>query len=150
MIIIGTFEHSLDLELLLAGVEKNSIDRKYIMVVPMDVDPTNQFNLENKKKYLHYKGIEVGMACATGCSVLGASAGFVLVWGPVIWGLLAAVTGFCAGYGIHYFVKKQNTYRNHPDKLPEITVLVQCQDEQNNQIKNLMWKYNALTVGIIP
>jgi hypothetical protein len=55
-----------------------------------------------KKKHLRFKAIEVGMACATGFSVLGASAGFVLAWGPVIWGLLAACFGFGIGFGLYF------------------------------------------------
>ncbi len=150
MIVIGTFLHSLDLELLLANVEKKHIERKYIMVVPMDMDPTNPSWLEGKKKHLYFKAIEVGMACATGFSVIGASVGFRLAWGPVIWGLTATGLGFGIGFGTYFFAKKLSRYRDHPPELPEITVLVQCRDEQSEKMKDLMWKHSALTVGIIP
>lgn len=150
MIAVGTFLYSLDLELLLANLEKSRIERKDIMVVPMDMDPANPLRMEDKKQYLYKKGIEVGMACATGFSVIGASVGYILAWGPVIWGLAAAGTGFGVGFGAYFFTKKLNRYRDRPDELPEIIVFVQCRDEQAGPIKELMWKHSALTVGIIP
>lgn len=150
MIVIGAFLYSLNVELLLANVEKNRIERKYIMVVPMDMDPANPSWLEDKKRHLHSKAIETGMACATGFSVIGASAGFILAWGPVIWGLMAAGLGFSIGFGTYFWAKRLSRYRDRPAKLPEITLLVQCRDEQAEQIRNLMWQHSALTVGIIP
>ncbi len=149
MIVIGTFLHSLDLELLLAQVEKSPVARKHIMVVPMDMDQETPARLEDQKTHLRHNGAEVGMACATGFSVFGASAGFVLAWGPVIWGLIAAAIGFGAGFGIYYWTRKLGRVRNLPNRLPELIVLVQCGDQQAGLIKDAMWKHSALTVGII-
>ncbi|MBC8062990.1 MAG: hypothetical protein H7Y18_20355 [Clostridiaceae bacterium] len=147
LIIIGTFQHSNELELLLASLENNHIARKYIMVVPMDVDPKNPFQFQSRKRDLYYKAMEVGIACATGLSVVGASMGFILKWGPVFWGLIASIIGFLIGFGIYLFLKKFSIYRHLPSKLPEVTVVVQCQDEQSGLIIDGMWKYCALTVG---
>jgi hypothetical protein len=147
MLIVGTFEYCTKLELFLANLENNHIDRKHIMIVPMDIDAKNPFQFFSKKQSLFYKGIEVGMACATGCSVIGASMGFALAWGPVFWGLIAAAIGFTIGFGIYLLVNKFSEYRHLPDKLPEVIVIVQCQDEQSGFVIDAMWKYSALSVG---
>ncbi|HYE12407.1 MAG TPA: hypothetical protein VEF53_19745 [Patescibacteria group bacterium] len=150
MIVIGTFEYSIDLELLLANLEDTHIAREHIMVVPMDIDPQNPFRFDSKKRDLRYKGTEVGMAVATGCSVIGTSAGFILAWGPVFWGLVAAAIGFFIGFGIYFFTHKPSNYRQQPNILPGIIVIVQCKDEQLRLITDAMWKYSALTVGFAP
>jgi hypothetical protein len=147
MIVIGAFEQSLELDLLLASLENNSIARKYIIVVPMDIDPKNPFQLNNKKRDICYKGIEVGMAFATGCSVIGASMGFILAWGPIIWGLLDAGIGFVFGFGIYLLKNKYTRYRHLPNRLPEVAVIVQCQGEQTKLTIDMMWKHCALSVG---
>jgi len=49
LIVVGAFRQSLDIELLLANIEKNHIEQKHIMVVPMDIDPVNPSWLQVKK-----------------------------------------------------------------------------------------------------
>ena len=147
LIIIGTFEHSMELELLLGSLENNHINRKHIRVVPMDVDSKNPFQYDSKKQDIKYKATEVGISCATGFSVVGASVGFILAWGPVFCGLIASILGFFIGFGIYISLKRLKNYKHLPDKLPEVTVMVKCQEEQLEFIKDMMWKYRALTVG---
>lgn len=113
----------------------------------MDVSLENPVQFISKAKDLYYKGIEVGMACATAFSVIGTSAGFILVWGPIIWGLLAAFIGFIFGFGIYLLAKKFTRYRQLPKRLPEVIVIVQCEQEQYKLVSETMWKYRALTVG---
>ncbi len=40
------------------------------------------------------------MALATAFSVIGASIGFKLSWGPIYWGIISAFIGFILGLGI--------------------------------------------------
>lgn len=147
LIIIGTFEHSTELEILLGRLENKYIERKNIMVVPMDVDPENPYQMDSKKHDIYYKATEVGIACATASSIVGASVGFVLKWGPVFWGFITSAIGFALGFDIYIIVKKLNNYRNIPDVLPEVTIMVQCQEYKAQVVIDEMWKYSALTVG---
>jgi hypothetical protein len=147
LIIIGSFEHSLELELLLGSLENNHISRKNIRVVPMEIDPKNPFQYDSKKQDIKYKATEVGVSCATGFSVVGASVGFTLAWGPVFCGLIASILGFFLGFGIYIYLNKLKNYKHLPDKLPEVTVMVKCQDEQSEFTTDMMWKYRALSVG---
>lgn len=117
------------------------------MVVPMDSDPEHSNQFINKAKDFSYKGIEAGIIGATVCSVLGTSIGFILAWGPVICGLISAFSGFAAVYAIYVHAKKGISYRNSPKKLPEISIIVQCSEEQALLVKESMWKYGALSVG---
>lgn len=146
MLVIGTFEHSLELEQALACIENNNITQEKIMVVCMDLNPENSQLLIAKSRDFINKCIEIGMVCATAISVVGTSLGFILTWGPIFWGLAFAFIGFCLGFTAYFFIKKRN-YRHVPKKLPEIVVIVQCFEEQSVFVMQTMWKFKALTVG---
>jgi hypothetical protein len=146
MLVIGTFEHSLELEQALAVIENNDISQEKIMVVCMDLNPGNSQLLIAKSQDFINKCIEVGMASATAIAVAGTSIGFILTWGPIFWGLAFGFIGFCLGFIVYFFIKKDN-YRHVPKKLPEIVVIVQCFEEQSIFVSQTMWKFKALTVG---
>ena len=46
------------------------------------------------------------MALATAFSVIGASIGFKLAWGPIYWGLIGAFIGFVLGLAIRLFTER--------------------------------------------
>lgn len=91
----------------------------------------------------------MGIACATASCVIGTSVGFILALGPVFWGLTAAFVGFVIGFGTYLLVRK-GSHRHLPKKLPEITVIVQCSEEQSIVVMETMWRYSVLTVGQVP
>lgn len=146
MLVIGTFPHSIELEQALTVMEHSGIIRKYILVVLMDIEPNNPTQFMSKEHDLYSKSIEVGIACGTATSVVGASIGFVLKWGPVVWCLIFAFSGFAVGFGTSLFTKR-GIRRNLPKILPEVTVIVQCHENQSIMVMETMWKYGALTVG---
>jgi hypothetical protein len=62
------------------------------------------------------------MALATAFSVVGASVGFILAWGPIYWGLIGADIGFLLGLGIKLFIiktvkKNKDFYEENKQKL---------------------------------
>ena len=149
LLVFGNFEHSLELEQALAVLEQNGVSRRHIMVVQMETDPKSPLQYIGKSRDRYYKGIEVGMACATASAVVGISIGFVLTWGPILWALICAFVGFTIGFGI-YLLANKNNYRHLPKKLPEVTVIVQCPEAQSERVMEIMWKYSVLTVGRAP
>ncbi|MDP4091953.1 MAG: hypothetical protein Q8920_01175 [Bacillota bacterium] len=90
MLVIGTFEYSIELEQVLEELEHSGVPRKKL--------------------------------------------------------LIAAAIGFAAGFGL-YLVFNKTSNRNFPKKLPEVVVIVQCQDIQIKQVTEILWKYKVLTVG---
>jgi hypothetical protein len=146
MIIVGTFKHSIELEQSLAVLENSFIAKEQILVVFMDDAPAANYLY---KKDIQSNAFEIGIGSATGSAVIGACIGFVLNWGPIIWGLIAAFIGFAIGYGIYCFSKKNMARINLPKKIPDVTIIIQCTENQSNEIKEVLWKYQALTVGKI-
>lgn len=87
MQLFSTFEHTIHLEMAVVTLEKKGISKEKIFVIPLD-------NREEKHKVfdsLHHSDrtslIDIGAALATASSVVCASIGFKLAWGPIYWGL---------------------------------------------------------------
>ncbi|WP_134683746.1 hypothetical protein [Brevibacillus migulae] len=150
MLIIGTFQQSIELEQALSVIEKSGIPRDHIMVVAMDAKPDAPFQLMTKSHDPYSKAVEVGFATATASTVIGTSFGFILAWGPILCGLFAAIIGFFLGYGVYSIVEKNRSPQKQSQKLPEITVIIQCAEEKSHNIREILWSYRALTVGRTP
>lgn len=142
MLIFGIFEQSIELEQALAELENISISREHILVVFMD----NNHKQHNYKEHSPH-AFEIGISCGTGGAVIGASSGFVLTMGPIIWGLIGAAIGFSLGLSASFLYKKMKAYPSQTRKTHEVTVVIQCQEDQANQISDVLWKYQALSIG---
>ncbi|AEI38925.1 hypothetical protein [Paenibacillus mucilaginosus] len=149
MLVIGTFEHRVELEQALLQLEYQGVPQRCILAVPMAVTPQGPFKYSGQPSDLSAKSFEVGMACATAFSVLGISAGFVLEPGPILCGILAAVGGFFLGQGLYrkYTASSGQLSPLRAPRLPEVTVIVRCSRQQVPQVAEVMWKHHALTVG---
>lgn len=146
MKIFATFEQSIEIEQALAELESSFIPSDQILVVYMDNEPL-PVQQTGRTKEIYSNAFEVGIACATGSAVIGACIGFALAWGPIIWGLICVIMGFTIGYSIYYFRKKDSVRMPRQQKEPELLVIIQCTEIQAHPIREILWKYQALTVG---
>jgi hypothetical protein len=146
MIIVGTFQPSIEIEHALSEIEQYGITPEEMMVLYM-----NEFQpIRNKKKFpidIHVSSFEIGIAFATGLAVIGASIGFKLILGPIFSGLLAAFIGFTFGYSIYYFFHRKKDSSMHKS-LPEIILIIQSPKELAPSIKQILWKHKANSVGM--
>lgn len=145
MLVIGTFEHSTELEQLLAIIEHSGISRLHILVISMDTSSSRAMEYFGHQPDRYSRGIEAGMAFATAGSVVGTSVGFILEWGPIFWGIATAIFCFILGFWIYRLTEKGKAQRSK--QVPEVTVIIQCQEEQTALITEFMWQYRALSVG---
>ena len=91
------------------------------------------------------------MALATAFSVVGASIGFKLSWGPIYWGLISAFIGFVLGFAIRLFTelvlkKKRRVLRG---KHSEIILIIDCEERQTELVENILWNHFSLGVAIV-
>jgi len=140
MLVIGVFRHSIELEQALAELENDLVRRDNILVVPME---EGQANLQIGERP---HGFEVGIACGTGSAVIGASAGFTLAWGPILWGLIAAFIGFGIGTASCFILNRRRQASRMPNPR-EVTVMIQCTEEQSSRVRRILRQYQALSVG---
>lgn len=95
--------------------------------------------------------IDIGIALATALSVVFASIGFKLAWGPIYWGLIGAAAGFLLGFVIRLFTelivkKKRRLLKGFQS---EIIVIVDCEESQGEMIENVLFSHYALGVAKI-
>ncbi|HEY0826647.1 MAG TPA: hypothetical protein VGE40_00980, partial [Bacilli bacterium] len=84
---------------------------------------------------------------ATGFTVIFSSYGFMLEWGPIIWGLIGAALGFAFGLIIDFIKTKGKPFKKGKRQLTEVFVLVQCNEEQVQTVEKVLWEHKALGVG---
>lgn len=151
MQLFSAFEHSSFIEMAIATLEKKGIPQGSIFIVPLDN------RLEERKIFdtLHRSDgtslIDIGAALATAFSVIGASIGFKLAWGPIYWGLIGAAGGFIIGLVIRLFTeivmkKKKRLLKGMHS---EIIVTVDCEESQGELVENILFQHFALGVAKI-
>lgn len=151
MQIFSTFEHTTYLELAISALHLNGIGKDQIFAVPLN-------NRKQKRKLLdtiHSSDgvslVTTGAALGTAFSVVTASIGFRLAWGPIYWGLIGAVSGFLLGFMIDLFVYKviKKNKRLLKGKTSEVILIVDCDKEQSDHVESILWHHFALGVARI-
>ncbi|WP_040203606.1 hypothetical protein [Neobacillus jeddahensis] len=149
MQIFSTFETTSYLEMAITCLERKGVKKENIYAVPLD-------NRTEERKFfdtLHRSDgtsmIDIGMALATAFSVIGASIGFKLSWGPIYWGLIGAFSGFVLGIAIRLYTelvvnKKKILLKG---KHSEIILIIDCEESQAEFIENVLWNHFALGVA---
>lgn len=151
MQLFSTFENNIFLEMAILSLEKKGLPKKDIFVIPLDN------RIEDLKLFdsIHHSDgitlIDIGTALATAFSVIGASIGFKLAWGPIYWGLISAFIGFVLGFIIRLFIEKviKKRKRVMKGKHSEIILIVDCEDRQAEFVENVLFKHHALGVAKI-
>lgn len=148
MQIFATFEHSLNIELVISELEQKGIDD--LFAVPLDnrTEERKLFDTIHRSDGVSLS--QTGLFLAVIFSTIGASRGFVLDWGPIYWGVIGAFFGFVLGFLFDLFVqkrvkKKQRVLRG---KASEVIVIVQCEEKQKEQVEHILWDHLALGVAI--
>lgn len=149
MQIFSTFEHTLHLELALSKIEKTGIFKEDIFAVPLDNRAEDRKLFDTIHRSDGVSLIDLGVALGTAFSVVTASIGFKLAWGPIYWGLIGAFTGFVLGFLIKLFFIKviQKKKRLLRGKHSEVIMIINCQDSQAESIEQILWDHFAIGVA---
>ncbi|MBM6616823.1 hypothetical protein [Bacillus suaedaesalsae] len=151
MQLFSTYESTIFLEMAISTLEKKGINKENIFAIPLDNRSENRKIFDNIHRSDGTSLIDIGMALATAFSVVGASIGFKLKWGPIYWGLISAFIGFLLGFLISLFielvVKKRR--RRLKGKHSEIILIIECEESQAELIENILWSHFALGVAKI-
>ncbi|MFV2050464.1 hypothetical protein KDJ21_026420 [Metabacillus litoralis] len=149
MQLFSTFEHTVNIEMAVATLEKKGIRRESIFVVPLDNRTEDHKIFDNIHRSDGTSLIDVGAALATAFSVIGASVGFKLAWGPIYWGLIGAFVGFILGFAIRLFTEKVIKKRRRLLKgfHSELIVIVDCDESQGELVENILFSHYALGVA---
>lgn len=149
MQVFSTFENHIYLEIAIAKLEQKGILKENIFAIPLD----NRTEDRNLFDTLHRSDgtslIDIGVALGTAFSVIGASIGFKLKWGPIYWGLIGAAAGFLCGFLIRLFIEKVVNKRKAilKGKHSEVILVIDCQENEAEFVENILFDYFALGVA---
>ena len=149
MYVVGAFQHSLKLELAIAELEEIGIPSAAILALPLEKKGPARPTINSA---YHADGIsysELSAALGMIGMLLGSIYGFVLAWGPILWGLIGLAGGFVLGYGISYayHTPERRRRRAEPSGKTEVFVLVNCPDWQGDAVKQILWSGEAFGVS---
>lgn len=147
--LFSTFDNTIYLEMAISTLEKKGIKKENIFAVPLDNRTEERKIFDTLHRSDGTSLIDIGMALATAFSVIGASIGFKLAWGPIYWGLIGAFTGFVVGFAIRLFMElvlKKNK-RVLRGKHSEVILIIDCEETQAEVIENILWNHFALGVA---
>ena len=146
MHIISSFEHSAFLELAINHLQEKGIEKENIVAVPLQ-------NMKDQPKLfdtIHRSDgeslLDLAAVLGTVFSVLGASFGFVLTWGPIIWGILGLAFGAIIGFMIDYLLTKKRIKRK-TTLHTEVILIVNCKENEYDTVKRILFENRALGVG---
>lgn len=147
MQIYATFDYSIRLELAITKLEKMGISE--IFAVPLNNGPDDSEIFDSIHRSDGKSLLSKGMILAVFFSVIGASRGFKLDWGPIYWGLIGAAFGFILGFCIDLYInlKKTKKRRTKKGKTSEVIIIVNCNESEGREVEKILWEQLAVGVG---
>ncbi|MFB3169973.1 hypothetical protein P5G62_022980 [Neobacillus sp. 179-C4.2 HS] len=143
MFVIATFENSIYIELAITALEQQGISKELILAAPLDKrkEPRNLFDSIHKSDgFSLFDGPSILGTCLM---LLGAIYGYELKWGPILWGIIGAVSGLLLGFLIKMLMLKKSK-RGSKNISSEIVLLVRCEDHKWEMVEKILWDHLAL------
>ncbi|CAG9610168.1 hypothetical protein NEOCIP111885_03914 [Pseudoneobacillus rhizosphaerae] len=147
--LFSTFESNIFLEMAITSIEKKGITKENIFAIPLDNRTDEHRVFDSTHRSDGTSLIDIGMALATAFSVIGASIGFKLAWGPIYWGLISAFCGFVIGFAIRIINEKviKKKKRRLKGNQSDIILIIECEETQAEAIEKILWNHYALGVA---
>ncbi|CAG7640795.1 hypothetical protein PAESOLCIP111_04173 [Paenibacillus solanacearum] len=148
MYIVSTFEQSIYLELVITAIEQKGISKNKIMAVPLEKRKQARAMYDSLHRADGVSMIDLAAILGTCFMLLGTVYGFVLAWGPIIWGIIGAVTGITIGYTAKWIWLKRQQYQTKPVSA-ETVLIIHCDEKEGDMLEQLLWEHLALGVSRI-
>ncbi|WHY00504.1 hypothetical protein [Neobacillus sp. DY30] len=143
MFVIATFENSLYIELAITALEEQGISKEMILAAPLDKRkaPRNLFDtIHNSDGFSLFDGPAILGTCLM---LLGAIYGYELKWGPILWGIIGAVSGLLLGFLIKILILRKNKWGSK-NISSEIVLMVRCEENKWEMVEKILWDHLAL------
>ena len=146
MYVFATFDHSNYLELAITAVQMKGIAKENILTVSMDKRSKEDKLFDSLHSSDGLSLLDLPMLLAALFCLIGSIYGFLLTWGPVLWGIIGMVVGASLGFIIKFITTKKYDHRQKNIKSTEVVVIIECQVTQAELVKDLLWDHHALGV----
>jgi len=146
MYVFATFDHSNYVELAITAVQMKGVVKENILGVSMDKKGEDKKLFDSIHSSDGLSLMDLPMLMATVFCLLGSIYGFLLIWGPVLWGIIGMIIGFSLGLIIKLTIIKKFNDRQKNQKSTEVVVIIECNENQVEMVKDLLWDHHALGV----
>jgi hypothetical protein len=143
MFVIATFENSIYIELAITALEQQGISKELILAAPLDKRKEMRGLFDTIHKSDGFSLFDGPAILGTCLMLLGAIYGYVLEWGPILWGIIGAVSGLLLGFLLKMLLLRKNK-RGSSKITSEIVLMVRCEDHKWEQVEKLLWDHFAL------
>lgn len=146
MYVVSTFSHSINLELAITAVQMKGIKKDNIMAIPLDKRGEERRLFDNIHGSDGLSLFDLPAILAVLFGIFGAIYGFILEWGPLLWGLIAISIGFVLGFAIKLVLTLKYNNRQSEKIGTEVVLIIECLESQMEMIKDTLWSNKALGV----
>ena len=147
MYIISSFVYSANLELAISEIEQKGIARERIFAAPLDKRVEKRKILDTINQSDGKSLSDLTAVLGTIFMLFGVIYGFILEWGPILWGLIGLVGGAVLGFLIDLmFQKNHGNGKKTGNNKTEVILIVNCEQKQAEMVENALWDNMALGV----
>lgn len=148
MYIVSSFQFSAYIELAITELEQKGIAKDKILVVPLAKRTEQRKILDTINQSDGISSLDTGAILGVIFMTLGTIYGYVLKWGPIIWGLIGLITGIILGLIIDLIPKRKNRKKNKTNcEIADVVLIINCNNVEAGMIENILWDNQASAVG---
>ncbi len=148
--IIATFDHSPFVEIAIHDIERLGVPVQNIVALPLENLDSETHVIDTMHRVDGRSMLDGAMISGTTMGALGAIYGFILYWGPIIWGLIGLAGGFILGLMIEIAVKKTKKLRLTAKRNSEVIIQITCPVSLQNQLVTVLQSRKAGGFVVMP
>ena len=147
VLITATFDHSQFIELAITELEERGLSKEKILAIPLIQEERSFAILDTIHRADGVSIFDTAAVFATTGMTLGVIYGFILTWGPIIWGLLGLFIGAGIGFILDYTVTKCKLSAQRKRTVSELVLIVSCEKSQGDWVEKTLRNHMAFGVG---
>lgn len=148
MYVTASFEHSIKLEIAISELEQKGIRADNICVIPMNAPQKSMQMFDTIHRADGMSIFDLPTILGTIFMLFGVMWGFVLEWGPIIWGLFGLFAGGVSGFVFKYLYYRLYVQKQQPaGKTTEVMVIVGCHQAEAEMVERVLAGHLAISVG---